>query len=82
MFGKLLFFELLPIIRRCRFTTELNSADALKWRVIREYGKSSTLYAETNNESSVGEELQEIFKLRDSKISNWIIEVSITNYIV
>lgn len=80
MIGKL-FFKL-PIIRRCRFTTKLNSADALKWSIKREYGKSSTLYAETNSALPVDEQLQEIFKFRDTKISNWIIEVSITNYIL
>jgi len=81
MFGKLS-AKLLPIIRR--LTSELNSvSDAFKWNVKREYGKSSAyLHSETNSALLVDEELREIFKFRNTKISNWIIEVSpTTNYV-
>lgn len=64
--------KLLPIARRYRLAAELNSAVMSK----REYGKSSILHTAARvASSSVDEELQEFFKFRDTKISNWIIEV-------
>ncbi|XP_011051585.1 PREDICTED: malonyl-CoA decarboxylase, mitochondrial-like [Acromyrmex echinatior] len=63
-------FELLPIVYRCRL------ANTLKHNIKREYNgiSSSTLHAEANNTLHVDEQLQEIFKFKDTKISNWIIE--------
>lgn len=71
-------FELLPIIRRCKFATELKFVSTLKRSVKREYGTSSTSHAEANNalHVRVDEELREIFKFKDTKISNWIVEVT------
>ncbi|KAG5325428.1 DCMC protein, partial [Pseudoatta argentina] len=61
--------KLLPIVYRCRL------ANTLKHNVKREYnGISSALHAEANNTLHVDEQLQEIFKFKDTKISNWIIE--------
>ena len=63
-------FELLPIVYRYRL------ANTLKHNVKREYnGTSSALHAEANT-LHVDEQLQEIFKFKDTKISNWIIEVT------
>ncbi|XP_011704022.1 PREDICTED: malonyl-CoA decarboxylase, mitochondrial-like isoform X3 [Wasmannia auropunctata] len=51
-------------------------ATTLKRNVKREYGTSSTLRAGENSElhTYVDEELREIFKFKDTKISNWIVE--------
>ncbi|XP_025995582.1 malonyl-CoA decarboxylase, mitochondrial isoform X2 [Solenopsis invicta] len=73
MLGKL-FFEFLPIIYRCKLVTELKFVNIFKHNVKREYGTSSALYAAANSMSLVDEELREIFKFKDTKISNWIIE--------
>ena len=66
-------FKLLPIVYRCRL------ANTLKHNVKCEYNGtlSSVLHAEANNcILHVDEQLQEIFKFKDTKISNWIIEVT------
>lgn len=76
MLGKLA-FELLPIIRRCRLATELKFASTqLTGDVKREYGTSSSLHVETSSALPVDEELREIFRFKDTKISNWIVEVT------
>lgn len=73
-----LFSEFLPIIRHYGLTTKVNLANTPKWNVKGEYRSSSTsLHVETNSMLPVDEELQEIFKLKNTKFSNWIIEVVI-----
>jgi len=59
--------------------TELKFVNILKHDVKREYGTSSTLRARANNTLHMDEELREIFRFKDTKISNWIVEV--TSYI-
>lgn len=76
MLGKV-FTKLLPVIQRCRHTMEVSVANMVK----REYGKSFSLCNKTKDTSLVHKELQEIFKFRDTKISNWIIEVFVADYI-
>ncbi|XP_011643545.2 LOW QUALITY PROTEIN: malonyl-CoA decarboxylase, mitochondrial-like [Pogonomyrmex barbatus] len=71
MLGKL-FFEFLPIICRCKFSTKLRYANISKRK--REYRMSSTLRTEANGALCVNEKLKEIFKFKDTKISNWIVE--------
>ncbi|XP_036144438.1 malonyl-CoA decarboxylase, mitochondrial isoform X3 [Monomorium pharaonis] len=70
MLGKLLYE--FPNIYRYRLATELKFANTLKRNVKREYG-TTDLHAKANT-TSVDEELQEIFKFKDTNISNWIIE--------
>ncbi|XP_071651954.1 malonyl-CoA decarboxylase, mitochondrial isoform X1 [Temnothorax longispinosus] len=53
-----------------KLATELKFVNKLKRNVKHEYGTSSSLRAEVN----VDEELREIFRFKDTKISNWIIE--------
>lgn len=73
MLGKLL-PESLPIIRRYGLT-KVNFADTLKRNVQHECKKSSiSLDIKMNSTLPADEELQEIFKLKNTKISNWIIE--------
>lgn len=75
MLGKL-FSEFLPITRHYGLTTKIHFANISKRNV--EYRRSSTsLHVKTNSILSVDEELQEIFKLKSTKISNWIIEVAV-----
>ncbi|RLU18337.1 hypothetical protein DMN91_008694 [Ooceraea biroi] len=71
MLGKLS-SEFLPIIQRCRFILELNIANTLRCSIKREYVKSSTSHARINE--SIVEELRTIFKFKDTKLSNWIVE--------
>lgn len=72
------FSDFLPIFRHYGLIKKINFANTLKWNVKGEFRSSSTsLHVETNIGLSVDEELQEIFKLKNIKISNWIIEVSI-----
>jgi len=75
MLGKLS-SEFLLYTQRCKFIIELNSFNALRRSVKRQYGKSFALHTEING-SIADEELRDIFKFRDTKISNWIIEVLI-----
>lgn len=69
----------LSIIQRYGLRTELNfNYFTLKHIIKREYGKSSSVYTRPNNIlSPIDEELKEIFKFKDTKVSNWIIEVFI-----
>ncbi|KAL6421759.1 hypothetical protein ACFW04_010950 [Cataglyphis niger] len=71
-----LFSEFLPIIRHYEFTTKVNFANTLKRNIKHQCRRLSTsLHVKTNNNTlPVDEELQEIFKLKNIKISNWIIE--------
>lgn len=81
MLGKLL-PESLPIIRRYGLT-KVNFADTLKRNVQHECKKSSiSLDIKMNSTLPADEELQEIFKLKNTKISNWIIEVAIINFMI
>ncbi|KAL0100187.1 hypothetical protein PUN28_019545 [Cardiocondyla obscurior] len=64
-------FKFLSLVRHCAFVTELKFANSLSHNIKREYGKSSRLCAKTD---SVDENLREIFKFKNTKISNWIIE--------
>ncbi|XP_050464991.1 malonyl-CoA decarboxylase, mitochondrial-like [Cataglyphis hispanica] len=70
------FSEFLPIIRHYEFTTKVNFANTLKRNIKYQCRRLSTsLHVKTNNNTlAVDEELQEIFKLKNIKISNWIIE--------
>lgn len=69
------FSDFLPIFRHYGLIKKINFANTLKWNVKGEFRSSSTsLHVETNIGLSVDEELQEIFKLKNIKISNWIIE--------
>lgn len=74
-----LFSEFLPIIRHYEFTTKVNFANTLERNIKHQCRRLSTsLHVKTNNNTlPVDEELQEIFKLKNIKISNWIIEVAI-----
>lgn len=66
------YFDFLSIAWRCGLARESNFIGTFR----REYGKSSTSHMKAYAMSStVDEELQDIFKFRDTKISNWIIEV-------
>lgn len=77
MLGKLL-PEFLPITRHYGLMTKVNFADTLKRNVKHECKISSiSLDIKTNSTLPMDEELQEIFKLKNTKISNWIIEVAI-----
>ncbi|KAM0728811.1 Malonyl-CoA decarboxylase, mitochondrial [Formica fusca] len=70
-----LFPEFLPIIRHYGLTTKINFADTLKRNIKHQCIRLSTsLHVKTNSTLSVDEELQEIFKLKNTNISNWIIE--------
>lgn len=74
MLRKLFSDKFLPITRHYGFTTKINFADVLKRNV--EYrGSSTSLHVKMNSTLPMDEELQEIFKLKNIKISNWIVEV-------
>lgn len=65
--------ELLPVIRRKPELTFVYTRNIQS----REYGASSSLRVEANTSAlHMDEELREIFRFKDTKISNWIIEVT------
>ncbi|XP_014472595.1 PREDICTED: malonyl-CoA decarboxylase, mitochondrial-like isoform X1 [Dinoponera quadriceps] len=65
-----IYTKFLPIVQRCRLITGFNFDSTVK----RKYGKSCSLYNNANGTLPVHEELQGIFKFRNTKVSNWIIE--------